>query len=91
MAGASRNWKRQGKILLQSLCEQCGFDGILMWNFRPPELGENKFLLLLASNSVLIYFDSWRKHALLCSKGMDQTISSNLDGSQGLTEKKIIS
>ena len=51
-AGAAGNWKRQGRILCYRLRREHGLADILILDFEPPELEENKFLLLKATKGV---------------------------------------
>ena len=43
--GATGTWKRRGRSLLSSLRRESGPAEILITDFWPPELGENKYIL----------------------------------------------
>ena len=52
--GATRNWKRWGRILSQSLWRECDPADALISDFCPAEMWKNKFWVLLT-----IYFENF--------------------------------
>ena len=61
MHGASRSWKKQGRILPYSLWREHSPTHILISDFWPLELGENKLLLFVVTQFVVLCHSSHRK------------------------------